>query len=107
MDRFRCCSRFAIVVACLGALLGTWLASAAPASAATQTWDTPGAYDWLVPAGVTTATFQVSGAQGAGSGASRGGAGGRTVGTVAVTPGETLKINVGGAGAVAGFGGGN
>ncbi len=82
--------------------------AAAPATAATQTWGTPvfGGYDWVVPAGVTTATFEVLGAPGGGTGGSRRGAGGKTVGTIAVTPGETLKINVGGAGLSPGFGGG-
>jgi List-Bact-rpt repeat protein/hemolysin type calcium-binding protein len=89
-------------VTCLA--LATGLSAApAPASAATQTWDTPlfGGYDWVVPAGVTSATFELFGASGGGTGGilavSYPGDGGKTIGTIAVTPGETLKINVGGA----------
>ena len=73
---------------------------AAPASAATETWDTPvlGGYSWVVPAGITSATFNLAGASGGAAGGSRGGTGGRTIATIPVTPGETLQINVGGAG---------
>jgi hypothetical protein len=91
-----------VAVAGLPLLLAAWLWAAAPASAVTQTWDTPmyGGYDWVVPSGVTTATFELFGASGAGTGGvlavSFQGDGGKTVGTLAVTPGETLHINVGG-----------
>ncbi len=92
--------RFAIVAGCLAAVLagGAW--TAAPASATTQTWNTPvfGGYDWVVPAGITTATFELRGASGGLAGGSVGGKGGKAVATIAVTPGETLHINVGGAG---------
>ncbi|HZR83776.1 MAG TPA: hypothetical protein VFD92_21955 [Candidatus Binatia bacterium] len=83
--------------------LAAWLWAPASATAATQTWNTPvyGGYDWVVPSGVTTATFELFGASGAGTGGvlavSYQGDGGKTIGTIAVTPGETLKINVGGA----------
>jgi RTX calcium-binding nonapeptide repeat (4 copies) len=104
-----------VAVAGLPLLLAAWLWTAAPASAVTQTWDPPtfadppGAYssvapggyfyDWVVPAGITTATFQLYGGAGgdAGVGPVVGGNGGETVGTIAVQPGETLKIYVGGA----------
>src|SRR3954451_19935389 len=110
-----------LVMGCLG-LLAAWLWAAAPASAATQTWDpptfadppgdystvAPGGYyyDWVVPAGVTAATFTLYGGAGgsAGVGPVAGGSGGETVGTIAVQPGETLKIYVGGA---EGYGGPN
>jgi hypothetical protein len=84
------------------------LATAAPAAATTQTFDSPvfGGYDWVVPAGVTTATFDLNGGSGAGVGGSIGGKGGETVATIAVTPGETLKINVGGAAPSPGSGSG-
>ena len=49
-----------------------------------------GGYDWVVPAGVTTARFDVFGGQGAGVGASRGGDGGETAGTIAVKVGLPL-----------------
>jgi hypothetical protein len=100
---FRRGSGPAIVVAGLAPVLAAWLWAPAPATAATQTWDTPvfGGYDWVVPSGVTTATFELFGASGAGTGGmlavSYPGDGGKTIGTIAVTPGETLKINVGGA----------
>ena len=53
---------------------------------------------WVVPEGVTSAQFDVFGAgapnsDGAGR---RGGKGGRTLSTVAVTPGSTVNITVGG-----------
>jgi hypothetical protein len=92
----------------LGALV---LLTPASASAATQTFDTPGSYDWVVPAGATRATFQVVGARGGASTSSDGGAGGSVSATIGLTPGETLRITVGGAGADApaiagGFNGG-
>ncbi len=98
----------AIVVGCLALLLTGGLAAAPPAGAATQTFDTPvfGGYDWVVPSGVTTATFDLNGGSGAGVGGSIGGKGGETVATIAVTPGETLKINVGGAAPAPGSGSG-
>ena len=95
MDKRSFLSSPAMVVACLAPLLAAWLWAAAPASAATQTWGTPGSYDWVVPAGVTSATFDLFGGSGSGAGASIGGKGGETVATIAVTPGETLQINVG------------
>src|SRR4051794_16284181 len=88
----------AIVAGCLALVLTGWLVAAAPASATTETFDTPvfGGYDWVVPAGVTTATFDLDGGSGAGVGGSIGGHGGETVATIAVTPGETLNVDVGG-----------
>ena len=60
---------------------------------------------WTVPVGVTSITVNLRGAQGGrgandgiGTGAS-GGSGGMVTGTLAVTPGETLTIYLGGAGA--------
>ena len=81
------------------------------AGAETQTFETPGSYDWIVPAGVTSATFTVVGARGGASASSDGGNGGLVTATLTLTPGETLKITVGGAGAdtpatVGGFNGG-
>lgn len=63
------------------------------------------AQTWTVPAGVTSATFDVQGAQG-GNSASNGGLGGRAVVTaMAVTPGAVLNVFVGGAGPNATSGG--
>ena len=60
---------------------------------------TGGAQEWMVPAGVTHATFDIYAAQGGdGHGGELGGRGGRATVTIAVTPGETLQINVGGMG---------
>jgi hypothetical protein len=70
---------------------------------------TGGQQTWLVPAGVTTVDIDARGAAGASTTqSSPGGKGGRVQTTVAVTPGETLFIYVGGAGAgsVGGFNGG-
>jgi hypothetical protein len=60
---------------------------------------------WTVPAGVTSATFDVLGAGGGGSDSAAsgiGGMGGEARATLAVTPGETLRIDVGCAGGFAG-----
>lgn len=54
--------------------------------------------EWIVPPGVTSLRAYLVGASGASgtfAGDSVSGAGGYTVGTVAVTPGQTLKIRVG------------
>ena len=65
---------------------------------------------WTVPAGITSATFDLHGAQGgtafdASFGA--GGLGGRATATLALTPGETIEIRVGGQGTtVGGYNGG-
>jgi hypothetical protein len=56
---------------------------------------------WTVPAGVTSVTFDLFGAQGGGSYAARqnGGKGAETKETIAVTPGSTVGIFIGGQGA--------
>ncbi|HEX5502791.1 MAG TPA: PxKF domain-containing protein, partial [Thermomicrobiales bacterium] len=74
---------------------------------------TGAAQTWTVPDGVTQVTLDVFGAQG-GYESAQGGNGGRATATVAVTPGETLTIVVGGVGhspfsggdALGGFNGG-
>jgi hypothetical protein len=90
------------------------VAGASPASAATELFAFTGAtQQWIVPAGVTSATFDVFGASGGpNSAASIGGKGGEAKTTIAVTPGETIFINVGSAGVIpvgpsAGLGGSN
>jgi hypothetical protein len=64
---------------------------------------------WVVPSGVTSVNIQAFGAQGNANaaGVSFGGLGGSATGTLAVTPGETLFINVGGGGATGATGGFN
>jgi Glycine rich protein/RTX calcium-binding nonapeptide repeat (4 copies) len=84
------------------------LALAAPASAATETFNfTGGAQTWTVPAGVAEATFDVYGAQGGGDPdniAFFPGLGGRATATIAVTPGASIQVNVGGQGRLPGGG---
>lgn len=73
-----------------------------------KTFDHTGAEQtWTVPDGVTTVTIDASGAQGGGAGASYS-RGGRAIGTITVTPGQVLYVNVGGqpTGIVGGFNGG-
>jgi PKD repeat protein len=51
---------------------------------------------WTVPAGVTSIFVDALGAQGGSNSHSSGGLGGRVRSTISVTPGELLRINVGG-----------
>jgi Glycine rich protein len=82
-------------------------ATTAGAAPTTVTFSYTGAVQtWVVPAGVTQATFDLFGAQGgdntAGGGCGdTGGMGGRARATIAVTPGETISIYVGGRGGLA------
>src|SRR5215212_4270477 len=72
------------------------------------TFEKPGTSNWTVPDGVTQVTFEVFGASGgssAGSQPSPGGLGGKASATFSVTPGETLQVNLGGAGKVNDAGG--
>src|SRR5437879_6377003 len=70
------------------------------ASTATVTCSyTGGGQTWTVPAGVTSATFDVQAAQGGSAQSNLGGLGGRAIATLAVTAGTTMTIMVGGAGA--------
>ena len=64
---------------------------------------------WVVPSGVTSVNITAFGAQGNANaaGVSMGGLGGSASGTLAVTPGETLFINVGGGGITSVTGGFN
>ncbi len=92
-------------------------------SGSTCTWTFPYTgdyYDWTVPAGVSQIGFDVYGAQGGDGGPSAGGLGsvkagglgGRVQGKLSVTPGNVLRIYVGGKGTnhslsgVGGFNGG-
>jgi len=58
----------------------------------------PGTWTWTVPAGVTSVTVDAFGAQGGGAAGVKGGLGGEATATLAVTPGATYQINVGGYG---------
>ena len=65
-----------------------------PCTTGSQTFTFTGALQtWVVPAGVTSVTVDMSGAQGGGT---LGGNGGRAQGVLTVTPGQTLNIHVGG-----------
>jgi hypothetical protein len=76
---------------------------AAPASATTESFAYSGASQtWVVPQGVTEATFDLRGAQGADG--SIGGRGGRAMATIPVTPGEAVEVTVGGQGGNSGGG---
>lgn len=93
-------SRTGAVVRRFGAVFaGLILFVATPALAQTTvTFNHTGAQQtWVVPAGVTSVNVVAEGAQGFDTG-SLGGRGGRATGTLAVTPGETLYIYVGGQG---------
>ncbi|MHB1510638.1 MAG: Ig-like domain-containing protein [Acidimicrobiales bacterium] len=70
------------------------------ATTCTQTFaETGSAATWTVPAGVTSASFDLYGAEGAqGSSGAPGGLGAEISGSLPVTSGETLQVNVGGAG---------
>jgi hypothetical protein len=74
--------------------------SCAPSGADTVcTFSTPGADRFTVPGGVTEASFDLFGAQGGGlPGQSVGGLGGRASAELALTPGATVTVVVGGAG---------
>ncbi|MSV45997.1 MAG: hypothetical protein F2915_03455, partial [Actinobacteria bacterium] len=85
------------------------LPASASAASTTDSFDfTGGAQLWIVPDGVTEATFDLLGAQGAGSNFGPSGLGGFAAVTIAVVPGQTFQINVGGAGSgsTGGFNGG-
>jgi hypothetical protein len=90
------------------------LPNGCPTSASyVKEYSTPGDYDWTVPEGVEKIYVEMSGASGGdnsvtGDYSAMGGDGGYTEGTIDVTPGETIEINVGGEGGVpdGGFNGG-
>jgi hypothetical protein len=93
----------------IGAAVGCALAAAllsvpAASGAVTETFATPGATQFTVPAGITSITIDARGGQGGGAlvapaqARCQGGAGSRVQGTMAVTPGQTYWVVVGGAG---------
>jgi|GEM_PF-3173397 len=79
-------------------------------SSGTQTFNYTGSIDnFTVPAGVTSLVIEAKGAQGGtsnGSGTNEGGRGAYIKGTVTVTPGQVLKVLVGGQGGTGYQGGG-
>jgi uncharacterized repeat protein (TIGR01451 family) len=77
---------------------GIWLLL--PGSAAAQTFNTPGAWTYTVPAGVSSVQVQVSGAGGGGGGADTGAGGAGSNGAlvtavISVTPGQVLSGTIG------------
>jgi hypothetical protein len=89
--------RLGIFAAALAAIA---LIAPTAASAATQTFTTPGSENFVVPAGVTSISVEAFGAAGGASGDGKAGGLGAKVASssVSVTPGETLSVVVGGRG---------
>lgn len=75
----------------------------------TETFSAPGSDTFVVPTGITSITVKMWGAGGGGGGGSTNGDGGAGGGagfvqaTLAVTPGETLNVHVGGGGGAGDF----
>jgi Glycine rich protein len=83
--------------------------AAAPAQAATASFSSTGAEQvFSVPAGVTSLAVTAIGAAGSAVGGAAGGRGATLSGTIAVTPGQMLYVEVGdsGSGSAGGFNGG-
>jgi hypothetical protein len=92
-------SRAARRLVVLGSVVAAALLVAAPlAHADTESFTTPGPTQFEVPADVCFLTLTVNGAQGGDTRSRLGGSGAQIQGTLAVTPGEVLGINVAGAG---------
>jgi hypothetical protein len=87
-----------VVVAMVGLPLVVGEVFAQTSGGADQVFLAPGSFDVVVPAGVTRLGVDLHGGQGQGFVDREGGFGARIVGMVPVTPGETLKVFVGGAG---------
>ena len=85
------------------ALADSTPACVAYAGTVTCTTSSTGSSSWTVPAGVTQVTFDVTGAQGGVGGSGNifswprqaGGQGGKVQGSLAVTPGQSVKLVVG------------
>lgn len=94
------------VAALLGALTPV-VQPSEPASAVQQTFQYTGAPQlYVVPDGVTSIVVTLRGAQGGSTSQGVGGKGAIVQATIAVTPGESLQVNVGGSGTVGGWNGG-
>jgi hypothetical protein len=101
----------AFPVVCLGATTATLSFSGNTNIGFIRDIFNPGFQPWMVPAGITAVNFEALGAAGGGdshSGSPVPGKGGRVTGMLSVVPGQTLSINVGGAGSgtTGGFNGG-
>ena len=86
----------------LGGLLPLAAASSTAHAALTLTFDSPGEHAFTVPAGVTSIAIEVIGGKGGdsqfSSTVSAGGSGADVTGTLSVTPGDVLYVEVGGNG---------
>lgn len=90
------------IIGVLASALGFLAVATSAQAQTTVTFDYTGAaQSWVVPAGVTSVDIEALGAQGYDAGSDLGGRGGQASGTLAVTPGETLSIYVGGRGSQA------
>lgn len=97
-DRVAARSAYMISIGALCAFLAVLLAGVATADANTQTFNYTGSEQtFTVPANVTSVEVMAIGGHG-GSAAASGGAAAEARGTLAVTPGETLYVEVGGSG---------
>lgn len=85
-----CVSMLAVLAATAGQALATTVTVPFSYTGAAQTW--------TVPAGVTSATFDLYGAQGGERFQPSPNRGGQATATIAVTPGQTIQVYVGGAG---------
>ena len=84
----------AAAFACAGTAL-----LASPALATTETFNYTGAAQtWTVPAGVTSASFDLFGAQGGLISTNSPGLGGHATATISLTAGDSIQVNVGGRG---------
>lgn len=97
----------------LVALLAAFIVPVSTITATKAAWAAPATYSYtgapqlyVVPAGVSSITVTVSGAEGNAPGGSTAGRGATVSATIAVTPGESLQINVGGSGSHGGWNGG-
>ena len=77
----------------------------------TEAYTSPGSFDWIVPAGVTSINVVATGGGGGGSGSGAlGGNGAKVTSSLAVVPGSSLRLVVGGGGfegsSISGGGGG-
>ncbi|WP_340540920.1 glycine-rich protein [Nocardioides sp. GXZ039] len=86
------------VIVAAAALATAGGASGAPGKGSQEIFDAPGTYAWTVPNGVKSVTVLVRGAAGGHSASASGGVGGESQAKLAVAPGQSLQIVVGGRG---------
>jgi hypothetical protein len=89
------------------AVTTTYYAGTSGGSSGSQTFSYSGSIvNWTVPVGVTSVDIETWGAQGGNGNGGAGGLGARMKGTFTVTPGQVLKVLVGGQGGSGNQGGG-